>query len=333
MQLPESYAHGCRRGETKHGINWRKEAQSTIYPSLIAELEDDGETDTGYAKVGALSLHTDEKKLLEMIKRAEKRRVDAPEIGGITLLSPAEAAAMFPPLADGYGAVFVSGAARVDGRRLRNSLNRAAKKRGAHFLKGEASLFMNNGNPAGVRIENEIIKADKIIVTAGAWAEKLLQPLGVKFLVSSQKAQIVHPKLKNTETGHWPVIMPPNDQYLLAFENGRIIAGATHENDAGFDHRVTAGGLREILDKALAVAPGIGDSTLLETRVGFRPFTPGFLPVIGRLPHFPNVLAANGLGASGLTTGPYIGSLLTKLALNEQTCIDLSPYDLAGATE
>lgn len=301
------------------------------YPSLIAELEADGEIDTGYAKVGALSIHTDEKKLSEMIKRAEKRRVDAPEIGGITLLSSDEAKAKFPPLADGYGAVYVSGAARVDGRRLRNALNLASKKRGVHFINGEASLYIEHDNTAGVRVDNEIIKADKIIVTAGAWAEKLLRPLGVNFLVSSQKAQIVHLESPNAKTENWPVVMPPNDQYLLSFENGRIIAGATHENDVGFDHRVTAGGLREIFDKALAVAPGLEDSTLVETRVGFRPFTPGFLPVIGNLPNFPNVLAANGLGASGLTMGPYIGSQLAKLALNEPTDIDLSPYDLAGA--
>lgn len=303
------------------------------YPSLIAELEADGEIDTGYTKVGVLSLHTDEKKLIEMIKRAERRRLDAPEIGSITLLSPAEAAAMFPPLSDMYGAVYVSGAARVDGRRLRNALNRAAKKRGAHFIKGEAALYADHKNSVGVRIDREIIEADKIIVTAGAWAGQLLKSLGVNFLVSSQKAQIVHLELPNTKTENWPVVMPPNDQYLLSFENGTIIAGATHENHAGFDCRVTAGGLQEILEKALAVAPGLADCTLKETRVGFRPFTPGFLPVIGRLPNYPTVLAANGLGASGLTMGPYIGSELAKLALNEPSEIDLSPYNLAGAIE
>ena len=39
-----------------------------------------------------------------------------------------------------------------------------------------------------------------------------------------------------------PVVMPPNDQYILTFDNGHVVIGATHENDTGFDHRVTAGG-------------------------------------------------------------------------------------------
>ena len=57
------------------------------YSSLIQQLEEDGETDTGYNRVGAISLHTDEKKLDQMEERAYKRREDAPEIGEITRLS------------------------------------------------------------------------------------------------------------------------------------------------------------------------------------------------------------------------------------------------------
>ena len=115
-----------------------------------------------------------------------------------------------------------------------------------------------------------------MIVTGGAWAAQLLDPLGIQFKVDFQKAEIVHLQLPNINTSNWPVVMPPSDQYILAFENGRIVAGATHEDNAGFDHRVTAGGMHEILQKALNFAPGLQDSTVLETRVGFRPFTPDF---------------------------------------------------------
>jgi D-amino-acid dehydrogenase len=72
---------------------------------------------------------------------------------------------------------------------------------------------------------------------------------------------------------------------------------------------------------------------MLETRVGFRPYTPGFLPVIGALPTYQGLLLANGLGASGLTSGPYLGAELAKLALGKPLEIDLSLYDVAGALE
>jgi len=303
------------------------------YSSLIQQLEEDGETDTGYNRVGAISLHTDEKKLDQMEERAYKRREDAPEIGEITRLSAEETKKLFPALSDEYSSVHISGAARVNGRLLRNALISAAKKHGATFIKGDAILVREGNHITGVTVNDETILAEKVIVTAGAWANEILKPLGINFLVTFQKGQIVHLQIENTATEDMPVVMPPNDQYILTFDNGHVVIGATHENDTGFDHRVTAGGLHEVFHKALAVAPGLENATMLETRVGFRPFTPGFLPVIGPLPKLEGILVANGLGASGLTAGPYLGAELAKLALGQPIELDLNDYDVAGAIE
>lgn len=302
-----------------------------FYPSLIKELENDGETETGYAKVGAISLHTDEEKLIGMQKRATKRKEDAPEIGDITMLSVEETRALFPPLSGEYAAVHISGAARVDGRALRDSLLRAAQKNGATLIHGDASLNFEGNSVTGVTVEGNSMLADKVIVCAGAWASHLLEPLGVNFQVSFQKAQIIHLALPNSNTNNWPVVMPPSDQYILAFNENRIVAGATHENMEEFDYRMTAGGMQEVFDKALHTAPGLAESTFTEARVGFRPFTPGFLPVIGPLPDWDGIIVANGLGASGLTMGPYIGSQLANLALDRELDIDLANYDVKGA--
>jgi D-amino-acid dehydrogenase len=303
------------------------------YPELIAQLEADGETETGYKRVGAISLHSDPEKLEKMAERAIKRREDAPEMGEVTILSPAETKRLFPPISEEYGSVFVSGGARVNGRALRNALVSAAVKNGASLLNGDASIIHENNRALGIKLEGKSLLADKVIVTAGAWSQELLNPLGVNFKVTPQKAQIVHLELPQTETSSWPVVMPPTNQYILTFEDGRVVVGATHEDEAGFDNRVTAGGVHEILTKSLAVAPGLADSTILETRVGFRPFTPGFLPVIGVFPQYENIFLANGLGASGLTSGPYLGAELAKLALNQETEIDIKNYDVAGALE
>ncbi|MDX5475871.1 MAG: FAD-binding oxidoreductase [Bacillaceae bacterium] len=314
---------------------WYKLVQggARYYPTLIQQLKEDGEENTGYEKVGAICLHTDQDKLEKMAERAITRREDAPEIGEVIILTPEETKELFPPLADEYGSVLISGGARVDGRALRDSFIKAAKKRGIRIINGSASLLNNETKVYGVTVEGKPIEADEVIVTAGAWAKELFKPLHIHFLVNPQKAQVVHLEMTNEPTEKWPVIMPPNNQYILSFEGGRVVVGATHEDDVGFDYRVTPNGLNEIFSKALQVAPGLGESTLVETRVGFRPFTPGFLPVIGRVPNLDGVFVANGLGASGLTSGPYIGAELAKLALGKETELDLSLYDVAGAIE
>ncbi|WP_309867875.1 FAD-binding oxidoreductase [Bacillus sp. SLBN-46] len=301
------------------------------YPELIAQLEADGEKETGYKRVGAISLHSDINKLEQMAERARKRREEAPEIGDITILSSAETKQLFPPLSEEFGSVYVSGGARVNGRALRESLIRSSIKQGVIFLKGDACIVREEARVMGIKVGSETILADLVIVTAGAWSKELLRPLGIQFLVTPQKAQIVHLELPKSNTGQWPVVIPPSNHYILTFEDGRVVVGSTHENEAGFDTRITPGGINEILSKALEVAPGLSESTYLETRVGFRPFTPGFLPVAGALPNFNGIFLANGLGASGLTSGPYLGAQLAKLVLGKRTEIDMGSYDVAGA--
>lgn len=313
---------------------WYKLAKegARFYPSLIAELEQSGETNTGYARVGALSIHKDSEKLLALEKRALTRREDAPELGDVTVLSPDETNTLFPPLDAEYAAVHVTGAARVDGRALRDALLRTAQKNGAVLLYEEATLLHNGTRITGVRAGAETITADAVIVCAGAWASEILQPLGVQFKVTFQKGQIVHLEYSDLHTGNWPVVIPPNDQYLLAFDEQKMVIGATHENDvAGFDTRVTSGGLQEVFTKALDIAPRLADSTFVEARVGFRPFTPGFLPVFGQLPGWEGIFVANGLGASGLTMGPFIGDQMAKLALGLELDIQLEHYAVSGA--
>lgn len=303
------------------------------YPTLIDHLEQDGETDTGYNRVGAISLHKDKEKLEKMAERAIKRREEAPEIGEVTILSPEKTKELFPMLSEEYGSVHVSGGAKVNGRALRNALINGAKKHEAKFLEGDAGLEVKDNQVTGVILGEERVEADLFIVTGGAWSQEFFLELGVRFEVVPQKAQIVHLEIDTKQTKDWPVVMPPNNQYILSFENGRIVVGATHEDDAGFDTRITAGGLNEILSKALEIAPGLSDATILETRVGFRPFTPGFLPVIGKLPNHDNVLMANGLGASGLTSGPFLGAELARLAMGQPTVLDISNYDVEGAIQ
>jgi len=42
---------------------------------------------------------------------------------------------------------------------------------------------------------------------------------------------------------------------------------------------------------------------------------------------------ANGLGASGLTSGPYLGAEIAKHVVGKQTEIDFGSYAISGALE
>jgi D-amino-acid dehydrogenase len=120
-------------------------------------------------------------------------------------------------------------------------------------------------------------------------------------------------------------VSPLHDHYMVAWPGGRVACGATHD-DVGIDPRVTVEGVREIIDRALSVAPGLADATLLEVRVGLRPISTTGIPLLGALPGRPGGFVATGHGASGLTYGPWGATAVADLALGADSDIDLTPF-------
>jgi D-amino-acid dehydrogenase len=116
-------------------------------------------------------------------------------------------------------------------------------------------------------------------------------------------------------------------QYVLGFPDRRVVTGATHEPEAGFDHRVTARGVSSVLEGALRIAPGLADGTVLETRVGFRPQSSDGYPILGRAPASDRVVLATGLGAWGLTLGPLVGQVAAEQALELPVTLDAGFLD------
>ncbi|MGW4471606.1 NAD(P)/FAD-dependent oxidoreductase [Nonomuraea sp. NPDC004354] len=83
----------------------------------------------GHARVGALLVARDRAELEPVRALLAARRAGAPEMGEVTAVDrPAE---LFPPLDPRLKALLVPGAARVDGRAVRDDLLAAAVRRGA----------------------------------------------------------------------------------------------------------------------------------------------------------------------------------------------------------
>ena len=247
-------------------------------------------------------------------------------LGEIRRLAPGEPAELFPVLRSDLAGLWAGGVARVDGRRLRNALMGAATGHGASRRSGSAALTTAGPTVTGVTVNGERLGADAVVVAAGAWSAALCQPLGVALPVFPQRGQILHVDLPGRDTEAWPVIRTLGEHYVLAFPGGRVVAGATRESDAGFDYRVTVGGVRKIVGDALGVAPGLAAGTVAEVRVGFRPLTPDGLPVLGGVDGVAGLVVATGLGPVGLTLGPYVGAVAADLALGRDVGLDLAPY-------
>lgn len=288
------------------------------YQKLVTELEGMDIHEHGYKVCGKLMVADSPEKAMEHATlRAlfEQRKQDGMgNIGAITDVSPTEAQKMLPILGDVEAAMHIAGAARVDGGRFAEALTRAALKLGATVISGESAIEVIADRVVGVRVGEERIAVDAVVIAAGAWSNTVLTPTGFQLALAPQKGQIVHIDLPNQDVTEWPILDWRGSQYQLCFGPNRIVCGATREFGSGFDTRVTPAGVKEILDEQLRLCPGLADGTIAEIRVGLRPYSDDVLPFIGVVPGFQNIAVSTGHGPSGLQLGPYSGQLAAELA-------------------
>ena len=214
------------------------EAAMRYYPKLVAELAADDAGDTGYATVGGLFVARDESELAllpdAMRTMAERRDGGLGNIGALTMLTGAEAKSLFPALADLPGAIHMADAARVNGRLLRNALKSASTSHGVVEVRGTAMLTRHRDR-VEVAVDGDIIPADKIVLSAGAWSSGLGLPIGLEVAVHPQRGQIMHFNLPDQDTSAWPIVEGFYTHYILTFGPNRVVCGATREHDAGFE--------------------------------------------------------------------------------------------------
>jgi D-amino-acid dehydrogenase len=306
-------------------------AATRHYPPLITELAEAGCGETGYATPGAIYVARDGAEVvgLERVEHTLNERRDAGMalIGAVERISGDRARELFPPLSPGVpAAVWYAGGSRVSGRAIRAAIRTGAIKRGCRELAGRATLERAGNrlrvvDPLGERHDPEVV-----VLATGAWTEQSGAEIGIRLRIEPQKGQIIHLEWADESPADWPLLESAGSHYMLGAPERRIIAGATRETGSGFDTRVTARGLHEVLTEALAIAPGVGPCRLAEIRVGLRPLSADRLPAIGRLGDLVNGWICAGHGASGLTLGPVSGELLAQAATGETPEIDLAPY-------
>lgn len=301
------------------------------YPALVARLQADGAGETGYAAAEELivAISPDEDAPLaathaRMLKRRERYGRPAPD--DLTEVDAAAARARFPALADVRRALLHRRAARVDGRQITAAMRQAAVGHGLTLRTGSADgLLHAGGRVAGVRLGGEEIRAGAVVLAGGAWSAQLAAQVGVHIPVTPQRGQIAHLTLADTDTAAWPIVAPFRGHYILPWPGGRVTVGATREL-VGFAPHTTAAGVREVLDEALRVAPGLAGASVAEVRVGLRPSTPDSLPLLGPAPGVGGLFLAVGHGANGLQLGPLSGKVAADLAMGQPAGLPIAAF-------
>jgi len=302
---------------------------AAFYPDFLNEVLDGKPIPQKvYQQVGTLQFTHTEKALNELLDIGLKRREEAPEIGDLSILSPTEIKEKIPIYSKNKSALFVSGGARVDGQVVVELLHETTTRMGMTFIPEHASLSQSNEQQYHVKTKETDHKFDAVILANAAWLPETLEPLGYEVDIRPQKGQLVELETK-WETDHWPVVMPAGEKDIIPFLDGSILIGATHEDDAGYDLTLE----KEILNQMVASASDSFADSLKEVnvksgRVGTRAYTSDYAPFFGEVPGLNNVFAASGLGATGLTSAPIVGKMLSDLIIGNELALDPENYPI-----
>ena len=111
--------------------------------------------------------------------------------------------------------------------------------------------------------------------------------------------------------------------YIVPRADGTLLVGATVE-EAGFDERTTAAGVRDLLDAACELLPEGRGATFLEARAGLRPATPDELPVLGADRDAPAIVHASGHYRNGVLLAPITAKVIADLIVEgkRDACLD-----------
>ena len=165
----------------------------------------------------------------------------------------------------------------------------------------------------------EVLPCGQVVVSAGAWTGRLLnlpvRPVKGQILRLSGPAGLLQLPVRGIVRGSSVYVVPRSD--------GEIVVGATQE-EQGFDTRVTAGGVHDLLRDALTLLPGLSEVDLVETWAGLRPGTPDNAPIIGRGED--GIVYATGHYRNGILTAPLTGMAVAALVSGDAPPVDLSNF-------
>lgn len=276
--------------------------------ALYRQLAQDANLDTqAFSKVGVFVNRNKPESLDDLSCLAQARIKTAPEMEVIEKWDKQTIVDRMPYLSDwAKPGLFVSGGARVDGKHLIAQLETAS------------NLTIRN-EKANITVKNHEVLVnqehyDSIVIAAGAFAKELVSPFGFELKITPQKGQLIELQSNLIQADdNMPIVMAESLSELIPIGNHQVLVSATHENDAGFDLRATQPEINGLVQNAEVTMPKLAGhiaNMITEVRVGTRPYTADFAPFMGTIPGFDNVWIANGLGSSGLTTGPISGKLV-----------------------
>ncbi len=257
------------------------------------------------------------------------------------MLTSAELRELEPHLAhDITGAAYFPQDAQVQPMLASAALVKSARQHGAVLLDHtEVTAVERDGQGviSAVMTSKGRITTPRLINAAGPWSSQISALVGLDLPILPRKGHIVVteplPRLvhhKVFEASYSDTVSSSDaalqvSSVVEGTKSGTILLGSSRQL-VGFDPTIEAHVVQAIVQRAVRYFPILASAHALRSYVGFRPFAPDHLPVIGEEPNVPGYYINTGHEGAGIGLGPISSKLLSQLILGQALDMDIAPF-------
>ncbi|WP_274992345.1 NAD(P)/FAD-dependent oxidoreductase [Promicromonospora iranensis] len=272
-----------------------------------------------------------------------RRFADAQRASGVEAveMGAEQARELEPDLAPGVvGAVHYPHDAQVQPVAATEALLASARRAGAEVRTGvevTGPLLGAGGRLAGVVTSRGEVAADAVVVAAGPWSAEVAERLGSSIPVRPRRGMVLvttpmpqRIRRKVYDGDYFAATQSAGAELqtsavIESTQGGTVLIGSSREQ-VGFDERFRAAVPAEMARRAVAVFPFLAQTNVMRSYVGFRPYMPDHLPVIGPDPVRAGLWFATGHEGAGVGLAPATGDLLAAQLLGLDPALDPRPY-------
>ncbi len=219
--------------------------------------------------------------------------------------------------------VYTKGNAGLDSYKYTLALAAGAEKLGATVRSGIVrDLERSGGRVTKVLLEEGEISCGTVVLAMGPWSRMAEPWLEAYIPVDPLKGEILRvepsgPPLAHDFSGGGSSLYP---------KPGGLVWCGTTEEWRGFDRQPLDSTRQTLMERAVRLMPDLAQARLTLHTACLRPVTPDWLPIIGKLPAYDNVVLATGAGKKGILLSPGFGKAVADLISSGETQMPVSDF-------
>jgi len=310
---------------------------------LYKELEKKTGFSAGLKLNGALSIATTKERWQELQRQATTAQLFDVHVEVLNIQQVKE---KYPIINEKnvLGGIFMKGDGQADPIGVTNMLAKAAKEEGVKIFEKSPvqKILVKSGRIAGVKVNNQTIDCEYIVLATGMWSRQIGEELGVSIpLYPAEHFYIITEPIKDLPK-NLAVLRDFDDRLYLKEDAGKLLVGIfegksipaftkTHKvpNDFSFgefpeniDH------FEPYLEASFKRVPLLENTGIRKFLAGPESFTPDTNTLLGEISEIKNFFVCCGFNSIGIGSGGGAGKVTAEWMMKGHINEDLFIYDI-----